>query len=117
MSRIMGGFRLGLATAAIIVCVTVRLASAAPINGFMPGDLVISTVSCSVSVAVCNSTSGGLDTASPITLQEFQFGAGGTVATPVGTLTCRRQASAPIPQSRANMVRLRRVSFRFDQWP
>ncbi len=87
MSRIIGGFRLGLATAAIIVCVTVRLASAAPINGFMPGDLVISTVSCSVSAAVCNSTSGGLDTASPITLQEFQLGAGGTIAMPVGTLT------------------------------
>ena len=80
-------FRLGLATAAIVVCASVRLTSAAPINGFTPGDLVISTVSCSVPTAVCSSASGGLDTASPITLQEFQLGAGGASATPVGTLT------------------------------
>ena len=65
----------------------VRLTSAAPINGFTPGDLVISTVACSVPAAVCSGASGGLDTASPITLQEFQLGAGGTSAAPVGTLT------------------------------
>ena len=61
-------------------------ASAGPISSFSPGDLVISTVSCSVDASVCSSTSGGLDTASPITLQEFQLGAGGTSASSVGTM-------------------------------
>lgn len=47
---------------------------------FAPGDLVISTVS--------NQTTGtGLDSASPITLQEFLLGAGGRSASSVGTLT------------------------------
>jgi hypothetical protein len=95
MPRYMCSFRLGLATAAIVVCVTTRLASAAPINGFTPGDLVISTVSCSVPAGACSSASGGLDTASPITLQEFQLGAGGTSATPVGTLTLPQTSVGP----------------------
>ena len=59
---------------------------AAPIPAFTPGDLVISTVSCSVSPTTCSSSAGGLDTAAPIVLQQFQLGAGGTSATPDGTL-------------------------------
>jgi hypothetical protein len=62
-------------------------AFAAPISAFSAGDLVISTVSCSVGSAVCNSTSGGLDTASAITLDQFQLDSSGKVATPAGTLT------------------------------
>ena len=79
-------FRFGLATAAIVTTVAIRSAPAAPITGFTPGDLVISTVSYSVSAAVCDSISGGLDTVSPITLQEYQL-AGGTAAKPVGAST------------------------------
>lgn len=79
-------FRFGLAAAAIVTTVAIRSAPAAPITGFTPGDLVISTVSCSVSAAVCDSISGGLDTVSPITLQEYQL-AGGTAAKPVGAST------------------------------
>jgi len=62
-------------------------ARAGTISSFTPGDLVISTVSCSVGATICNSASGGLDTAAPIVLQQFQLGAGGTSATPKGTLT------------------------------
>ena len=40
---------------------------------FTAGDLVISTVSCSVGATACTSVSGGLDTASAITLQQFQL--------------------------------------------
>ncbi len=86
MSRNFCDFRLGLATAAIVISTVARPASAAPITEFTPGDLVISTVSCSDPTA-CNSSTAGLDTASPITLQEFQLGGGGTAVTPVGTLT------------------------------
>lgn len=60
-------------------------AVAAPITTFTPDDLIISTVSCSVGAA-CSTASGGLDTASAITLQEFGLGAGGTSATSAGTL-------------------------------
>jgi hypothetical protein len=66
-------------------------ADATTISDFTPGDLVISTVSCSVSSTACDSTgtatAGGLDTASAITLQEFTLGGGGTSASSVGTLT------------------------------
>ena len=62
-------------------------AQAGTITSFTTGDLVISTVSCSVGATICNSTSAGLDTAAPIVLQQFQLGAGGTSATPNGTLT------------------------------
>jgi hypothetical protein len=62
-------------------------AQAGTISSFTPGDLVISTVSCSVGAAICNSATGGLDTAAPIVLQQFQLGAGGTSATPNGTRT------------------------------
>jgi hypothetical protein len=51
-------------------------AAAGSISYFTPGDLVIDTV-----------TGSALDAASPMTLQEFSLGAGGTTATPVGTFT------------------------------
>ena len=51
----------------------------ADITSFTQGDLVISTVS--------SYNGGGLDTAAPIVLQQFQLGAGGTSATADGTLT------------------------------
>lgn len=57
------------------------------IGTFTPGDLVISTVTCSVGSIVCGSASGGLDTASPITLMQFQLGANGATATQAGSLT------------------------------
>jgi hypothetical protein len=63
------------------------------ISTFTPGDLVISTVSCSVGSTICNSTSGGLDTASAITLMQFQLGANGTTATQAGSLTLPQAAS------------------------
>jgi hypothetical protein len=69
-----------------VVTVAAGPAWADPISYFSPGDLVISEVTCSVGVA-CSSTSGGLDTASPIVLQQFQLGTGGTAATTAGTLT------------------------------
>ncbi|HXQ53496.1 MAG TPA: PEP-CTERM sorting domain-containing protein [Stellaceae bacterium] len=53
-------------------------AAAVPISSFTPGDLVISTVS--------SDNGAGLDSASPIVLQEFQIGAGGTSVTATGTL-------------------------------
>jgi hypothetical protein len=68
-------------------------AVADPITSFTAGDLVISTVSCSVDAATCSSTSGALDTASPVTLQEFKLGAGGTSASSVGTLVLPQTAS------------------------
>jgi hypothetical protein len=60
-------------------------AQAQSITQFTPGDLVISTVSCQVGAA-CTGTSGGLDTASPISLQEFSLGSGGTSASSIGSL-------------------------------
>ena len=71
-------------------------AVAGTIGDFTPGDLVISTVSCSVGSTACGSsgpTGGGLDTAAPIVLQEFQLGTGGTSATTVGTLTLPQTSS------------------------
>ena len=66
------------------------LGSSAAANAFFfeftSGDLVISTVSCQVGAA-CNSTSGGLDTASPMTLQEFSLNGTRTIATAAGSLT------------------------------
>ena len=60
-------------------------ASAASISTFTAGDLVISTVS--------SLNGGGLDTAAPIVLEQFQLGAGGTSATANGTLTLPQTAS------------------------
>lgn len=86
------GWRAPLRAARAVMCAIGAVgvavpAVAGPISAFTPGDLVISTVSCSVDSATCSSTSGGLDTASPISLQEFQLGAGGTTASSVGTLS------------------------------
>jgi hypothetical protein len=75
----------GLIIALLGSVVPLAAAQAQSITQFTPGDLVISTVSCQVGAA-CNSTSGGLDTASPISLQEFSLGAGGTSATSIGSL-------------------------------
>ena len=63
----------GLIIALLGSVVPLAAAQAQSITQFTPGDLVISTVSCQVGAA-CNSTSGGLDTASPISLQEFSLG-------------------------------------------
>jgi len=74
---------------AVVAAVTLGSAQSAlagQITQFTADDLVISTVSCSVGPTACSSTSGGLDTASAITLEQFQLGAGGTTATADGTL-------------------------------
>jgi len=63
--------------------------SVAQAQAFTPGDLVISTVSNSTSLA----NASALDTASPITLQTFQLGAGGTSATADGSLVLPQTAS------------------------
>jgi hypothetical protein len=58
------------------------LADPPAIGGFRAGDLVISTV-----------TGSTLDSASPITLNEFALGAGGGSASLVGGLTLRQNTS------------------------
>ena len=62
-------------------------ARAGVLTSFAPGDLVISTVT---------SSTGNLDSAGPITLEELALGSGGTSATSVGTL------ALPQSQSGAN---------------
>ena len=57
-------------------------AHAQSISSFTPGDLVIETV-----------TGTALDSASPMTLQEFGLGAGGTTASSVGTFTLPQTAN------------------------
>jgi len=57
-------------------------AAAGSISSFTAGDLVIDTV-----------TGSTLDSASPMTLQEFSVGSGGTTATSVGTFTLPQTAS------------------------
>jgi hypothetical protein len=61
---------------------------AAEITSFTPGDLVIDTVTGDITAP-----GNSLDTASPMTLQEFSLGAGGTPATSVGTLTLPQTTS------------------------
>ena len=61
-----------------------QAAVAAPIT-FIPGDLVISTVS--------SYNGGGLDTAAPIVLQQFQLGVGGKSVTAAGSLTLPQVSS------------------------
>jgi hypothetical protein len=78
-------FRYGLlATTAVAMAAiaTPQRATAQTITWFTPGDLVIDTVSGT-----------SLDTASAITLQQFDLTAGGTTATPSGTLTLPQTAS------------------------
>ena len=53
---------------------------------FTVGDLVVSTVTCSAGPTACSGTSGALDTASPITLTQFQLNGTGTAATMAGSL-------------------------------
>jgi hypothetical protein len=72
-------------TAFIGALVLAQSAAADPISAFTAGDLVISTVS--------SYNGGGLDSASPIVLQEFQLGANGTSATLAGTLTLPQTSS------------------------
>jgi len=57
-------------------------ASAGSITSFTTGDLIIDTV-----------TGSTLDAASPLTLQEFHLGAGGSSATSVGTFTLPQTSS------------------------
>ena len=64
-------------------------ASAGGITDFTVGDLVIDTVTNSTSL----SNADALDTASPMTLDEFSLGAGGTTASSVGTLTLPQTTS------------------------
>ena len=59
--------------------VTAQSAMADPISLFTSGDLIISTVS--------SFNGGGLDTASPIVLQQFQLSANGAAAISAGTFT------------------------------
>lgn len=56
---------------------------------FTSGDLVISTVSDSVSGGGADN---GLDTAAPIVLDQFQLGTGGTTASAAGSLTLPQTA-------------------------
>ncbi len=64
-------------------------ASAGSITDFTVGDLVIDTVTNSTAL----SNADALDTASPMTLDEFSLGAGGTTASSVGTLTLPQTTS------------------------
>ena len=77
MRRSQGRLPLAVLAAGVMVQGFASEAKADPFS-FSAGDLVISTVSCSVGAATCNSAAGGLDTASAITLQQYQLGAGGT---------------------------------------
>jgi hypothetical protein len=61
---------------------TTTVLASGVITSFSPGDLVISTVSGTT-----------LDSASPIALQEFALGTGGTSATSVGTFTLPQTAN------------------------
>jgi len=79
-----GTSALALATG-LLACSIATPAAAAPITYFTAGDLVISTVS--------SDNGGGLDTAAPIVLDQFQIGPGGTSAAANGTLTLRQTAS------------------------
>ena len=81
-------------------------ASADGLAGFTAGDLVIDTVSNSTSLT----NADALDTASPMTLNEFSLGVGGMTASSVGTLTLPKPPAARTGRSRANTARLPRAS-------
>ncbi len=86
ISHVSFRFILLTATAAVIVGPTaVTPAAASTIGSFTPGDLVISTVS--------SYNGGGLDTAAPIVLDQFQLNANGTSATANGTLVLPQTSS------------------------
>jgi hypothetical protein len=61
-------------------------AHAVDISGFVPGNIVISTVTAT--------NGGALDSASPITLRQFAVNASATLATANGTLTLPQQPGA-----------------------
>jgi hypothetical protein len=69
---------LGSSVLAVVSFGIMQPSMANTITQFTPGDLVVSTVS---------NQGGGLDTASPITLQQYDLSAGGTAAALDGTLT------------------------------
>ena len=69
---------LGSSALAVVSLGITQPSMANTITQFTPGDLVVSTVS---------NQGGGLDTASPITLQQYDLSAGGTAAALDGTLT------------------------------
>ena len=77
--RLLGG--------AALTVIAFWLGSSAAANAFefTPGDLVIDTVSGTT-----------LDSASPMSLQQFSLGAGGTTATSAGSLTLPQTGSGPI---------------------
>ena len=77
--RLLGG--------AALTVIAFWLGSSAAANAFefTPGDLVIDTVSGTT-----------LNSASPMTLQQFSLGAGGTTATSAGSLTLPQTGSGPI---------------------
>lgn len=91
-----------LSSAAFIASITAPQMAAAE---FTPSDLVISTVSCSVGATICNSTSGGLDTASPITLDEFKLG-GSLPLSPVSTLTLPQTISGEYGSASEGILQL-----------
>ncbi|HTO80278.1 MAG TPA: hypothetical protein VMJ31_10945 [Methylocystis sp.] len=64
-------------------------AAAGSITSFTAGDLVIDMVTNSTALP----NAAALDTASPMTLQEFSLGAGGMSATSVGTFTLPQTAN------------------------
>jgi len=72
-----------------VVCICTLAAAqsvmADPISSFTLGDLVISTVS--------SYNGGGLDTASPIVLQQFQLSSDGTTATNAGSFALSQTSS------------------------
>jgi hypothetical protein len=70
------------------------LAMSAPAfsQAFIPGDLVISTVSETAGV-IATGSNNGLDTAAPIVLDQFQLGSGGATATSVSTLSLPQTSS------------------------
>jgi hypothetical protein len=87
-----------LASAIVSVAGLAAQAQAQTINYFAAGDIVVSSVSNQTSPGDAAYTAnaaagGGLDTASPITLTEFNTGAGGVNLTTAGTLVLPQTAS------------------------
>ena len=81
MPQTVGLFR-GILLGSVISAGAMTVALADPISSFTPGDLVIETV-----------TGTTLNSASPMTLQEFSLGSGGTTANSVGTFTLPQTAN------------------------
>ena len=81
----------------LLIAATTPMASAGPLTSFTTGDLVIDTTA---NPGISNpSNPTNINTASPITLQEFNLGIGGTTASFVGGLTlpqAQNGANSPI---------------------